>query len=55
MDRELIPADSSASGNRTSRSEIFASHGMVATSHPLAPQVGLDILKDGGTAMGEAC
>ena len=32
------------------RSEIFAAKGMVATSQPLAAQVGIDILKMGGNA-----
>ena len=36
------------------RSEIFASNGMCATSHPLGAQVGVDILKRGGTAMDAA-
>ena len=37
-----------------SRSEIIAQNGMAATSQPLATQVALDILKNGGTAMDAA-
>src|SRR5579862_2127018 len=36
------------------RSEVLATHGMVATSVPLATQVGLDVLKKGGTAIDAA-
>ncbi|MDM9629969.1 gamma-glutamyltransferase [Robiginitalea aurantiaca] len=36
------------------RSEVLAQKGMVATSHPLATQIGLDILKKGGTAIDAA-
>ena len=36
------------------RSEVLATPGMVATSQPLAVQVGIDILKKGGTAIDAA-
>ncbi|HRI83790.1 MAG TPA: gamma-glutamyltransferase, partial [Opitutaceae bacterium] len=32
------------------RSEVIARHGMAATSHPLATQIALDVLKAGGSA-----
>src|SRR6056297_2823506 len=36
------------------RSEVIAKHGMAATSQPLATQIALDILKDGGNAIDAA-
>ncbi len=36
------------------RSEVFATNGMCATSHPLGANVAIDILKRGGTAMDAA-
>src|SRR3989441_9828730 len=40
--------------NFATRSEFVARHGMVCTSVPLATQVGLDILKRGGSAVDAA-
>ena len=40
--------------NFTSRSEVIAASGMVASSHPLATQIGVDILKQGGSAVDAA-
>ncbi len=34
----------------TTRSEVIAQNGMICSSHPLATQVGIDVLKKGGTA-----
>lgn len=44
------PYDRPAGNPRQSRSVVVAKHGIVAASVPLAAQVGLDVLKNGGTA-----
>src|SRR5579871_4562496 len=39
---------------RAGRSVTLGTQGMVATSHPLAAQIGLDVLKKGGNAVDAA-
>lgn len=52
---QLIAAPDRITGiSGTSRSEVIATEGMVATSQPLATQVGIDILKQGGNALDAA-
>lgn len=55
-----LVAGSAQAGDRitgkpfATRSEVLARHGMVATSHPLATQIGVDVLKGGGSAVDAA-
>lgn len=49
-----ISADRITDRSFTTRSEVIAPHGMAATSHPLATQIAIDILKQGGSAVDAA-
>jgi len=50
----LFAQDRSVGKTFTTRSEVIAPHGMAATSHPLATQAAIDILKSGGNAIDAA-
>ncbi len=51
---DLMAADRVTGKTFATRSVVMAPHGMVATSHPLVTQIGLDILKQGGSAVDAA-
>jgi gamma-glutamyltranspeptidase / glutathione hydrolase len=49
-----IAADRIAGRDFATRSEVIAPHAMAATSHPLATQIALDVMKAGGSAVDAA-
>ncbi len=51
---EAAAADRITGRDFATRSEVIAQHGMAATSQPLATQIALDILKQGGNAVDAA-
>jgi gamma-glutamyltranspeptidase/glutathione hydrolase len=52
--KSMAGYDRPSGDRKQSRSVVMARHGMVATSHPLAAEAGLDVLKQGGSAVDAA-
>ncbi|MCU0291668.1 MAG: gamma-glutamyltransferase [Thermoanaerobaculaceae bacterium] len=50
----VMGADRPGGWSFATRSPVLARHGMVAAAHPLAVQIGLDVLKRGGSAVDAA-
>ncbi|MFC4653427.1 gamma-glutamyltransferase [Rheinheimera marina] len=51
---QLLAYDRITGAEFASRSEVIAPHAMAATSQPLATQIALDVMKQGGTAVDAA-
>lgn len=49
-----MAADRPAGHSFATRSVVHAQHGMVAAAHPLAVEIGLEVLRDGGSAVDAA-
>ncbi len=49
-----VRGDRASGWSEQTRSEVLATHGIVSTSHPLAAQAGLDVMKRGGNAIDAA-
>ena len=54
MSGTTFSADRPEGRSFATRSVVHAQHGMVAAAHPLAVQIGLDVLSDGGSAVDAA-
>ncbi len=54
MSLVLPPGDAAAERGTASRSVVRAPHGMVCAAQPLAVQAGVDVLRDGGSAVDAA-
>src|SRR5882757_8100498 len=49
-----IAEDADVPAVTSARSVVYARHGMVAAAHPVAVQIGVDVLRQGGTAVDAA-
>src|SRR4051812_12623457 len=52
--RSGLPSERPAGHSFATRSVVYARHGMVAAAHPMAVQIGVDVLKKGGSAVDAA-
>ena len=52
--QSIMAQDRTSGKSFATRSEVLARNGMVATNHPLATQIGVEVLKNGGSAIDAA-